>query len=106
MKNFLRVLLLFPYAVCKAGQLLQAVGVEPPVPGAVENLLHLEDGQAQLLAVGAAGPKLEHAEPGQRVDNVDHVGHHGRQDVDVGIVEEGDDLEFSQTKLSTCNNIR
>ena len=50
-------------AVCQTGQFLQAVGMEPPVPGHVDVLLHVEDGQAELLAVAASRAKLKHSEP-------------------------------------------
>ena len=60
-------------AVCEARQLLQAVAVEPPVPREVDDLLHVEDGEAQLLAVTAGGTKLQHSEPGQPINDIDHV---------------------------------
>ena len=74
-------------AVGKAGQLLEAVGVKPPVPGVVDDLLHVQDGEAQLLAVAAGRAKLKDAEPGQTVNDVDHVENHGGQDVHVVVVE-------------------
>ena len=75
-------------AVGEAGKLLEAVGVQPPVPGAVDDLLHVEDGEAQLLLAVAAGrAKLKDAEPGQTVDDVDHVENHRGQDVHVVVVE-------------------
>ena len=73
--------------VGKAGQLLEAVGVKPPVPGVVDDLLHVQDGEAQLLAVAAGRAKLEDAEPGQSVDDVDHVENHRGQDVHVVVIE-------------------
>ena len=74
-------------AVGEAGKLLQAVAVQPPVPGVVDDLLHVEDGETQLLTVATSGPKLEDAEPGQTVDDVDHVENHRGQDVHVVVVE-------------------
>ena len=74
-------------AVGEAGELLQAVAVQPPVPGVVDDLLHVEDGEAQLLTVATSGPKLEDAEPGQPVDYVDHVENHRGQDVNVVVIE-------------------
>ena len=74
-------------AVCEARQLLQAVAVEPPVPRQVDDLLHVEDGEAQLLAVTAGGTELQHSEPGQPINDIDHVENHGRQDVNVIVVK-------------------
>ena len=74
-------------AVCEARQLLQAVAVEPPVPRQVDDLLHVEDGQTQVLAVVAGGAELKDSKPGQGVNDVDHVENHRRENFDVCVVE-------------------
>ena len=45
--------------------------------------------------------KLENTKSCQGVYDVHHVGHHGRQDVNVAVVKQGDDLQFGRTKLNT-----
>ena len=74
-------------AVRETRELLQAVAVQPPVPRVVDDLLHVEDGEAQILTIAAGGAKLEDAEPGQTVDDVDHVENHRGQDVHVVVVK-------------------
>ena len=63
--------------VCQTGEFLQTIRVESPVPGVVDHLLHVQDGQAQLLAVAACGTKLENSKPGQSINNINHVENHG-----------------------------
>ena len=61
--------------------------MEPPVPGGVDDLFHVEDGQTQVLAVLAGRPELEDSEPGQGVNDVNHVENHRRENLDVGVVK-------------------
>ena len=64
-------------------ELLQTVRVESPVPGVVDHLLHVQDGQAQLLAVGAGRTELQNSKPGQSVNNINHVENHGAQNFNI-----------------------
>ena len=38
------------------------------VPSLIDDLLHIEDGEAELLAVGAGGPELKHSKSRTRTN--------------------------------------
>ena len=57
-------------AVGQAGELLQAVGLEPPVAGLPHHRLAVDQGSAQAQAVLATLAELEHTKPAINCDQM------------------------------------
>ena len=73
-------------AVGQAGKLFQTVGLKSPVSGEADVLLAVEERTAEVVAVLAAlSGKLKDTVTRESVDDVNHVGDHRFEDVDVRV---------------------